>query len=189
MRSKYKATVWERYRILFQKFWFSCLRNGFSRANYLRKKDILRGIGTNVYYYSRIFPADPKLIKLHNNISIATNVRFVTHDRIDVLLTGMTGQQYMKNRGCIEIMDNVFIGSDTIILPDVKIGPNVIIGAGSVVTKDIPPGQVVAGSPARQIGDFEETMSKRKEKIKRPKNPDKLWKKFDKVHNKGCNVV
>ena len=34
-------------------------------------------------------------------------------------------------------MDNVFIGTGTIIMPNVKIGPNAIIAAGSVVTKDV----------------------------------------------------
>lgn len=55
----------------------------------------------------------------------------------------------------IEIMDNVFIGAYSIIIGDVKIGSNVIIGAGSVITKDVPDGVVIAGNPAKIIGDFE----------------------------------
>lgn len=145
-----RQSLWKRYCALFQKFWFSCLKNGFARAEYLRKKDILQGIGENVYFYSRIFPADPKLVKLHNNISIATNVRFITHDRIDIILTGMFEKKYSKKYGCIEVMDNVFIGADTVILPGVKIGPNAVVGAGSVVTKDVPPGQIVGGNPDRK---------------------------------------
>lgn len=178
------SSLWKRYRKLFQKFWFSCLKNGFARADYLRKKDILREIGENVYFYSRIFPADPKLVKLHNNISIATNVRFVTHDRIDVVLTGLFHKKYSKKYGCIEVMDNVFIGADVIILPGVKIGPNAIVGAGSVVTKDVLPGQIVGGSPAHEIGSFDALIAKRKKKKKLTANEDKLWAQFEKQHAK-----
>ena len=52
-------------------------------------------------------------------------------------------------------MDNVFIGCNTTILPNVKIGPNVIIGAGSVIVNDVAPNTVVAGNPARVIGTFD----------------------------------
>ena len=43
------------------------------------------------------------------------------------------------------------IGSGSTILAKVTIGENAIIGAGSVVTKDVPPGAVVAGNPARVL--------------------------------------
>lgn len=64
--------------------------------------------------------------------------------------------------GCIEIGDNVFIGSNTTILCNVKIGSNVIVGAGSLVNKDIPDNSVAAGSPARVIGKFDDFVKKRK---------------------------
>jgi acetyltransferase-like isoleucine patch superfamily enzyme len=51
------------------------------------------------------------------------------------------------------IGDYVFIGPKTIILPGVKVGKGAIIGAGSVVTKDVAPGKIVAGTPAKEIGD------------------------------------
>ncbi len=41
------------------------------------------------------------------------------------------------------------IGSGATILPNVTIGENAIVGAGSVVTKDVPPGTIAAGNPAR----------------------------------------
>ena len=40
------------------------------------------------------------------------------------------------------------------------IGPNAIIAAGSVVTKDVKPGTVVGGNPARVIGDFQKLKEK-----------------------------
>src|SRR5690606_3494179 len=41
------------------------------------------------------------------------------------------------------------IGGGSIILPGVTVGEGAIVGAGSVVTKDVPPGSVVIGNPAR----------------------------------------
>jgi acetyltransferase-like isoleucine patch superfamily enzyme len=45
----------------------------------------------------------------------------------------------------------VSIGSGATLLCGITIGENAMIGAGSVVTKDVPPGAVVAGNPARII--------------------------------------
>jgi UDP-2-acetamido-3-amino-2,3-dideoxy-glucuronate N-acetyltransferase len=43
----------------------------------------------------------------------------------------------------------VSIGSGAVILGGVRVGAGALVGAGSVVTRDVPPGQVVVGSPAR----------------------------------------
>lgn len=51
----------------------------------------------------------------------------------------------------IVVGDNVWIGGSAILLPGVTVGADAIVGAGSVVTKDVPPGAVVAGNPARVI--------------------------------------
>lgn len=52
------------------------------------------------------------------------------------------------------IKDNVRIGAKANILPGTTIGENVLVAAGSVVTKDIPNGKMIAGCPARIIGDI-----------------------------------
>lgn len=49
------------------------------------------------------------------------------------------------------IGDQCFIGGNSIILPGVKVGNNSIVAAGAVVTKDVPPNSIVAGSPAKVI--------------------------------------
>jgi acetyltransferase-like isoleucine patch superfamily enzyme len=48
------------------------------------------------------------------------------------------------------------IGSGSTILAKVTIGENAIIGAGSVVTKDVPPGAIVAGNPANVLRKIKE---------------------------------
>jgi acetyltransferase-like isoleucine patch superfamily enzyme len=51
----------------------------------------------------------------------------------------------------VEIGNDVWIGSNVIVLDGVKIGNGAVIAAGAVVTKDVLPYQVVGGVPAKQI--------------------------------------
>jgi acetyltransferase-like isoleucine patch superfamily enzyme len=51
----------------------------------------------------------------------------------------------------IAIGRGVWIGARSIILGGVTIGENAVVAAGSVVTRDVPPGCIVAGVPARVI--------------------------------------
>lgn len=51
----------------------------------------------------------------------------------------------------VRIGDRVWIGGRAVILPGVSIGDDAVIGAGSIVTRDVPPGSLVAGNPARLV--------------------------------------
>ncbi|GEN70990.1 nodulation protein L [Chryseobacterium lathyri] len=53
--------------------------------------------------------------------------------------------------GKIHIKQNAWIGAGAIILPGITIGENSVVAAGAVVTKDVPAGTVVAGTPAKII--------------------------------------
>lgn len=57
----------------------------------------------------------------------------------------------LYSKGPVIIEDNVWIGDKVSIMPNVKIGKASIIAANSVVTKDVPPFSVVAGTPATII--------------------------------------
>lgn len=156
------------------------------RSKKLKKDAFFFSMGDNVHFQPRKLPADPQLIILHNNIAIASEVVFCTHDIIHKIFNNLNNKSGggKAHLGCIEVMDNVFIGTGVIILPDVRIGPNAIVAAGSVVTKDVPEGAIVGGNPARPIGKFDDLMLKRYEESKQIMETDRIlrvkseWEKF-----------
>ena len=108
-------------------------------------------------------PSHCWLITIGDNVTMAPNVHVLCHDASTKYFLDYT------KIGRVTIGNNVFIGASSIILPNVKIGNNVIIGAGCTVTKDIPDGMVVAGTPAKKICTIEEYLDK--EKIKMEESP------------------
>ena len=82
---------------------------------------------------------NPKGVHIGEETYIAFEAVILTHDRCRV-------------RHCHTYVGrHCFIGARAIILPGVRIGDNCVVGAGSVVTKDTPPGTIVAGNPAKVI--------------------------------------
>lgn len=159
------------------------------RAEYLKKHSILYHIGDNCMTMFRKIPLYPQLISFGNNVWIAAQVSFVTHDVIHRMLNNYCErEEFGEEIGCIDIRDNVFIGSNVTILPNVTIGPNTIVAAGAVVSKSIQTG-VYAGVPAKYICSFEEFMEKRKQEPKLSVIHDKnglsittvseAWEKFN----------
>lgn len=155
------------------------------RSRYIVKHaNDFRHIGGGIFWQSRYYPADPDLISIGDNVFITANVSFITHDTI----RNMLNRKYKTNRfqrtfGCIEVGDNVMIGSGIRILYNVRIGSNVIIGAGSIVTKDIPDNSVAAGIPCKVIGKFDDLVEKRKCVVAHD-TAEEYWKEFYKMKAK-----
>lgn len=73
----------------------------------------------------------------------------------------------LTSKGPVVLEEDVWIGSNTVILPGVRIGRGSVIGGGSVVTKDIPKYSIAAGNPAVVISKrFDDSMIKCLEKLK-----------------------
>ncbi len=84
-------------------------------------------------------------IKIGSRMMIASHISItsLTHDykRADMEATLVKGQ--------VTIEDDVWIKSHSVIMPGIRIGKDAVVGAGSIVTKDIAPGLIVFGVPAK----------------------------------------
>lgn len=166
------------------------------RTEYLRKNNVFASLGENCSIEDRVIPLYAKCIRIGNNVQLASHVLLVTHDVSYIVLNRMglktaSEKRFEEKIGCIEIGNNVFVGTKSTILYDVKIGNNVIIGAGSLVNHDIPDNSVAVGVPAKVIGTFDDFVEKRMKDISYPDDiatsnqriSDELiawcWKQFD----------
>ena len=84
--------------------------------------------------------------------SISSKVNIISHDSVKWALSGgREAYQYKK----IEIGDYCFIGTGSFIGRGVSIGKHSIVGAGSIVTKSFSSNSIIAGVPAKKIGEVE----------------------------------
>jgi acetyltransferase-like isoleucine patch superfamily enzyme len=109
-------------------------------------------IGQNTYI-------DPylggSLITIDDEAMITRGSFIISHDASSFPRTGFT---YVAP---VRIGRRAYIGMNSIILPGVSIGEDAIIGAGSVVTSNVDAGTIVAGNPAKVIGNSESLDKKR----------------------------
>ena len=102
------------------------------------------------------FGSEPYLVSIGDNVRISDGVRITTHDGAVWVLRHLYPDCTNADRfGRVKIGDNCHIGMNAMILPGVTIGKNCIVGAGAIVTHDVPDGAIVAGIPARVIGNIE----------------------------------
>lgn len=118
-------------------------------------------IGGNFHNYGSVDLGHNYLFIAGNNVTLAAGCNILLHDASTKKELGYT------KVGCVELGNNVFIGAQAIVLPNVKIGNNCIIGAGSVVTKNIPDNTVAAGNPATTICSYDSYIKKCSDKMKK----------------------
>lgn len=92
-------------------------------------------------------------LTIENNCLISSQVSFIgnDHDLFDTNLTSYSSGRLAPSNIILE--GNNFIGFGAIILGNVTIGKNSMVAAGALVNKDVPPNTIVAGIPAKIIGD------------------------------------
>lgn len=173
-----KVKKYNRWKMILTKARLAVI-SGQKRTKYLEQSGLFAKFGKNCLFCTRVIPSEPYMIKIHNNVVIAANVTFITHDIMNDMLARkegtLPGEMFSEYQmGTIEIFDNVAIGANTTILYNTKIGPDALVAAGSVVTRDVPQGTIVAGNPARVIGRLEDLIEKRKLNKKAPNNRDSI---------------
>jgi acetyltransferase-like isoleucine patch superfamily enzyme len=91
-------------------------------------------------------------VVLEDDVFVGHNVTFI-NDRYPRATNGDGQLQTEADWECIPttVKCGASIGSGATLLCGITVGERAVVGAGSVVTKDVPPGAVVAGNPARVI--------------------------------------
>jgi acetyltransferase-like isoleucine patch superfamily enzyme len=91
-------------------------------------------------------------VTIEDEVFIGHGVMFI-NDKYPRATTESGDLQTEADWTCVPtlIKHRASIGSNATILCGITVGENAIVGAGSVVTRDVPPGAVVAGNPARVI--------------------------------------
>lgn len=124
--------------------------SGFPYARYLKEKGTLRRQGSGCFIAKNAGLPDGYLTAIGDNVWITDGCQLLCHDA-SVIMLNARDASHLDRVAPITIGDHVFLGNRTTVLPGITVGSDVIVGAGSVITRDIPDGEVWAGNPARRI--------------------------------------
>jgi bifunctional UDP-N-acetylglucosamine pyrophosphorylase / glucosamine-1-phosphate N-acetyltransferase len=108
----------------------SHVASGVELGNFAEVKASRIGRGTKQHHFSYIGDAD-------------------VGERVNIGAGTITANYDGRRKHSTKIGDDAFIGSDTILRAPITVGEGAITGAGSVVTRDVPPGKLAIGVPAR----------------------------------------
>ena len=121
---------------------FCCINNAVG--------DITIGDYTRIGIHNTII--GPVCIGSHVNLAQGIVVTALNHNYSDT--SRRIDEQGITTQPVV-IGDDVWIGANAVVLPGVTIGNHSVIAAGAVVTKDVPPGCIAAGVPAKVIKRIE----------------------------------
>ena len=118
------------------------------RGEYTTEKLIKMGlkVGKNFGRLNGVIldPSHCWLITIGDNVTLAPRVHILAHD------ASTKGYLNYTKIGRVNIGNNVFIGAESVVLPNVTIGNNVIIGANSVVLKSVNDNAIIVGVPGKE---------------------------------------
>ena len=107
-------------------------------------------VGNNCKISSHTFICEG--VTIEDNVFIGHSVTFINDKQPRATTPG--GSLQTEADWTVEptlVKKGASVGSGCTILSNVTIGENAVLGAGSVITKDVPPGAIVAGNPARML--------------------------------------
>jgi len=115
-------------------------------CRFLNGRKVILG-GRNVINFGCLFDGRKFHIRTGEDVSIGPEATILTlgHDP--------QSPEFGDRGGDVTIGNRVWIGYGALILPGVEIGEGAVVGARSVVTKSVDPFAIVAGNPARKIGE------------------------------------
>ncbi len=126
------------------------------RKMFFRMTGVYIGKGCNITPGFIVNDGYSGLCRIGDRVSIATNVTIVVDSNPNN--SRLQDHPYVKDHliktAPVIIEDDVWLGTNVVVLPGVRIGEGSVVGAGAVVVKDIPAFSVAAGVPAVVIRDL-----------------------------------
>lgn len=160
------------FRVGFQWWYINSLLCNFPsiRLRNRRLRKLGLNMSKNVRLYAGFHIRNPKGIILEDGVSVGPKVLLDGRNGLTIKKNAVIGYEaiiwtmnhdyndvhFAVNGGPVEIGENAWICSRSIILPNVKIGKGAVVASNAVVTKDVPPYAIVGGVPAKIIGHREE---------------------------------
>ena len=84
-----------------ERIWFYLIPTAQGRVKWLRKHKKLAMLGEHVHWQPRKYPTDGNMLKVHDNVAIASNVEFTMHDIIHWIFDGMEGHLVNGGKSCM----------------------------------------------------------------------------------------
>ena len=117
---------------------YACINNAVG--------DVVIGDHTRIGLHCTVI--GPVTIGSHVNLAQGITVTALNHNFEDA---GLRIDEQGVSTKAVTIGDDVWIGTNAVILPGVNVGSHCVIAAGAVVTKDVPDHSLVAGVPAKVV--------------------------------------
>jgi len=149
-------------RLLWRRFWMILLRPAFRKcgkhvlfdpADHFTFQNVELGDYVAIGKGATFLATESRII-LGNKVMLGPNVTIIGGNH-NTSVVGKYMYDVLEKRSCddedVVIEDDVWVGSNAIILKGVTIRRGAIVAAGALVTKDVPPYSIVAGVPARVI--------------------------------------
>ena len=112
-------------------------------------------IGSGCFLNRETMLAASELIEIGDHVMFANHCFVGDSDhRYDDRTTPVTSQGF-EVKGPVRIGDNCWFGIGCVVTGGVEIGERCVIGSNSVVTRDLPPGVIAAGVPAKVLREIE----------------------------------
>jgi acetyltransferase-like isoleucine patch superfamily enzyme len=114
-----------------------------------RRMGVRIGKGCYVGFHVEIDTNHPELIEIGDGVTLSHRCIIASHMATDAATRLRT--LYPGRAAPVRIEDGAWICVGSILLPGVTIGRESVVAAGAVVNRDVPPGTLVAGNPARVV--------------------------------------
>jgi acetyltransferase-like isoleucine patch superfamily enzyme len=114
-----------------------------------RRMGVRIGQGCYVGFHVELDTNYPELIEIGDGVTISHRCIIASHMATDAATP--LRSLYPERAAPVRIEDGAWLCVGAIVLPGVRIGRNAVVAAGAVVNRDVPPGTLAAGVPARVV--------------------------------------